>query len=139
MKKGLRWKVLLTLGIVGLALYLAYPPGKKINRGLDLRGGIHLVLQVITDDAINIDTDEEINRLRDQFQKKNLTSTSVIKGKIGQITVQGTIPDQEGAVRDLLDADFRNWDYVFVGTTATLTMKAQVQQYLRDQAVNQAL
>jgi preprotein translocase subunit SecD len=139
MKKGLRWKILLTLGIVGLALFLAYPPGKKINRGLDLRGGIHLVLQVITDDAINIDTDEEINRLRDQFQKKSLASTSIVKGKIGQITIQGTSPDQEGAVRDVLDADFRNWEYAFVGATATLTMKPEVQMYLRDQAVNQAL
>jgi preprotein translocase subunit SecD len=139
MKKALRWKILLTLGVVGLCLYLAYPPGKKINRGLDLRGGIHLVLQVITDDAINIDTDEEINRLRDQFQKKNLSFTNIVKGKIGQIVIQGTSPDQEGAVRDVLDADFRNWDYVFVGATGTLTIKAQVQQYLRDQAVNQAL
>ena len=139
MKKGLRWKVILTLGIVALAIYLAYPPGTKINRGLDLRGGIHLVLQVITDDAINIDTDEEINRLQDQFKKKNLEFGSIVKGRVGQISIQGTIPDQEGAVRDLLDEDFQNWDYVFVGTTATLTMKGQVQMYLRDQAVNQAL
>ncbi len=139
MKKNLRWKVILTLGIVAIAVYLAYPPGKKINRGLDLRGGIHLVLQVITDDAVNIDTDEEINRLQDQFKKKNLAFASIVKGKVGQISIQGTTPDQEGAVRDLLDENFQNWDYVFVGTTATLTMKGQVQMYLRDQAVNQAL
>lgn len=139
MKKGLRWKVILTLGIVALALFLAYPPGKKINRGLDLRGGIHLVLQVITDDAINIDTDEEINRLQAEFKKKNLEFGSIVKGRVGQISIQGTIPDQEGAVRDLLDENFQNWDYVFVGSTANLTMKGQVQMYLRDQAVNQAL
>jgi preprotein translocase subunit SecD len=139
MKKGLRWKIILTLGIVALAIYLAYPPGKKINRGLDLRGGIHLVLQVITQDAINIDTDEEINRLRDQLQKKNLTFTNIIKGRVGQIIIQGASPDQEGADRDVLDENFRNWDYVFVGADATLTMKPEVQMYLRDQAVNQAL
>ncbi len=139
MKKGLRWKIILTLGIVALALFLAYPPGKKINRGLDLRGGIHLVLQVITDDAINIDTDEEINRLQDQFKKKNFDFTSIVKGRVGQINIQGINPDQEGAVRDFLDEDFRNWDHVFVGTTISLTMDAQVQMYLRDQSVNQAL
>ncbi|MGB7294273.1 MAG: protein translocase subunit SecD [Candidatus Aminicenantales bacterium] len=139
MKKGLRWKVILTLGIIALAIYLAYPPKKKINLGLDLRGGIHLVLQVITDDAINMDMDEEINRLQDQLKKKNLDFAGIVKGRIGQINIQGTNPDQEGAVRDLLDENFQNWDYVFVGTTASLTMKGQVQMYLRDQAVNQAL
>ena len=139
MKKGLRWKIILTLGIIALAVFLAYPPKEKINLGLDLRGGIHLVLQVITDDAINMDMDEEINRLQDQLKKKNLDFATVVKGRIGHIDIQGINPDQEGAVRDLLDENFQSWDHVFVGTTASLTMKGQVQMYLRDQAVNQAL
>ncbi|MBN2409103.1 MAG: protein translocase subunit SecD [Candidatus Aminicenantes bacterium] len=139
MKKGPRWKIILTLGIIALAVFLAYPPAQKINLGLDLRGGIHLVLQVITDDAINMDMDEEINRLQDQLKKKNLDFSSIVKGRIGQVNLQGINPDQEGAVRDLLDENFQNWDYVLIGGTASLTMKGQVQMYLRDQAVNQAL
>jgi preprotein translocase subunit SecD len=139
MKKGLRWKIILTVGITLLAIYLAYPPSKKINYGLDLQGGIHLVLQVMTDDAINIETDQEITRLQDQLKKQNFTFKTVVKGKIGEISMQGISPDQEGKVRDLLDENFREWDHTFVGDTASLVIKAGIVQYLRDQAVNQAL
>ncbi len=139
MKKGLRWKIILTVGIALLAIYLAYPPSEKINYGLDLQGGIHLVLQVMTDDAINIETDLEITRLQDQLKKQNFTFKTVVKGKIGEISVQGISPDQEGKVRDFLDENFREWDYTFVGDAASLTIKAGVTQYLRDQSVNQAL
>ena len=63
MKKNLQWKIILVLAIIALSVFLAYPPGKKIQYGLDLQGGMHLVLQVVTDDAINTETDQEIIRI----------------------------------------------------------------------------
>jgi len=55
MKKNLQWKVVLTLAVVVGAFLLAYPfNDAKIKRGLDLKGGIHLALQVMTDDPCNI-------------------------------------------------------------------------------------
>ncbi|MGQ9672075.1 MAG: protein translocase subunit SecD [Candidatus Aminicenantales bacterium] len=139
MKKGLRWKVILIIGVTILALYLIYPPKEKINLGLDLQGGIHLVLQVMTEDAITIETDQEIARLQEQLKKKDLSPKGVIKGKLGQITIQGIPSDQEGKLRDLLDESFRDWDYILIGDSANLTMKSGVQQYLKEQAVTQAL
>jgi len=46
--KRLKWKMLLVVGVVGLAVWLAFPLEEKINLGLDLQGGVHLVLQVDT-------------------------------------------------------------------------------------------
>jgi len=46
--KRLKWKMLLVVGVVGLAVWLAFPLEEKINLGLDLQGGMHLVLQVDT-------------------------------------------------------------------------------------------
>ena len=69
MKKGLKWKVILTVGVVALAVFLTIPPKEKIRLGLDLRGGLHLVLQVVTDDALNIETDQEIARFQDLMKK----------------------------------------------------------------------
>jgi preprotein translocase subunit SecD len=77
MKKGLRWKILLVVAITALAIFLAYPPQKKIALGLDLKGGIHLVLQVMTDDAINIETDQEITRLEGLLKKRDITFRAV--------------------------------------------------------------
>ncbi len=139
MKKGLRWKVILVVGATALAIYLAYPPAQKINLGLDLQGGIHLVLQVVTEDAITIETDQEITRLHDQLKKKDVTYKTIVKGKLGQLSIQGILSDQEGKLRDLLDESFKDWDYTLISDAATLTIKPGVQQYLKEQSVTQAL
>lgn len=131
--------MILAVGVTALAIYLAYPPAQKINLGLDLQGGIHLVLQVVTEDAITIETDQEITRLQDQLKKKDITYKTIVKRKLGQLSVQGILSDQEGKLRDLLDESFQEWDYSIISDAATLTMKPSVQQYLKEQSVTQAL
>lgn len=49
---GDRWKPLLIVAVVGLAVWAGTPISQKINLGLDLQGGIHLVLAVDTDKAV---------------------------------------------------------------------------------------
>lgn len=48
MRKNLRWKIILILGVLGVSIYLLWPPDKKLKLGLDLQGGMHLVLEVDT-------------------------------------------------------------------------------------------
>ena len=115
MKKGLGWKVLLTLAIiVGSLLIFTF---KKINRGLDLKGGIHLRLQVITEDAIIMETDQEILRLQELFKKNNITYASITRNSPGKFTIQGTNPDQEAKIKDQLDQYLRDCDYAFAGSS----------------------
>ena len=52
MAKNLRWKVLIIVGVVALSVWSFYPPDQKVRLGLDLKGGVHLVLRVQTDDAL---------------------------------------------------------------------------------------
>jgi len=139
MKKGLRWKLILTIAIIALAIFISYPPQDKIKLGLDLKGGIHLVLQVVTDDAINIETDQEIMRIREQLKKKDIQFERVVKGKIGQFSIQGINPDQEGKIREILDDYFKEWNYSISEKNVSFSIKANVAQYLRDQSVRQAL
>jgi preprotein translocase subunit SecD len=79
MKKRIRTRLLITLGVTALSVFLfaGFPPSlakmrEKIKLGLDLRGGTHLVLQVVTDDAIRSETDQSIERLRQTFQTENI-------------------------------------------------------------------
>ncbi len=137
MRKGLRWKVLLVLIVVGLSLFITLK--KKINYGLDLKGGIHLVLQVMTDDAINIETDQEITRLQEQLKKKNIEFKTITKGKIGEFSIEEINPDQEGKLKEVLDEYFREWNYTIIGRRANLSLRTNVAQYLKDQSVRQAL
>jgi preprotein translocase subunit SecD len=139
MRKGLQWKLILTLAVLGLSIFLAYPPKDKIKLGLDLKGGIHLVLQVITEDAINVETDQEIIRFQELFKKNAITFQTATKDRPGRFVFTGTSAGQEGKTRDLIDQYTRDWDYSFTGDKLTFTIKALVTQALKDQAVSQTV
>ncbi len=139
MKKNLRWKIALVFGVIALSLYLSYPPKEKIKLGLDLKGGMHLVLQVVTEDAINIETDQEILRLQEQLKKKNIAYKTISKEKIGRFTIQEFDRESEDKIKEILDDHFKEWNYSVSGLDITFNIKANVATYLRDQSVKQAL
>ena len=56
MRKNLRWKAVLIAAVAGICIWSAYPPAEKIKLGLDLQGGIHVIMKVNMDDAFNADT-----------------------------------------------------------------------------------
>ncbi len=75
MTRGLLWKVILILAVlVGFAA--AVVPTKDnpepIRRGLDLKGGTHLVMQVNVGDAVRLETDQASEMLKSQAKKNNL-------------------------------------------------------------------
>jgi preprotein translocase subunit SecD len=139
MKKGLRWKILLTLAVIAVSMFVAWPIQDKIKLGLDLKGGLHLVMQVMTEDAVTMETDQEILRLQDVFKKNNLAFTAMNRQAPGKFTIQGLNPDEEGKVRDQLDQYLREWDSSFSGPLVTVTMKAPARQLMKDQAVEQSV
>ncbi|MHB8093880.1 MAG: protein translocase subunit SecD [Candidatus Aminicenantales bacterium] len=139
MRKGLQWKLILVLAALGLSIFLAYPPKDKIKLGLDLKGGIHLVLQVKTEDAVNVETDQVITRFQEYFSKNNITYQTAAKERPGRFSFTGTLADQEGKARDIIDQYTADWDYSFVGDRLTFTLKPLVVQTLKDQAVNQTV
>ena len=48
MPSSFKWRVPLVVAVVALAAWFAFPLSKRINLGLDLQGGMHLVLRVDT-------------------------------------------------------------------------------------------
>ena len=52
MRKDLRWQLLLIEAVTGVSAYFVMPPQEKVKLGLDLKGGIHMVLRVKTNDAV---------------------------------------------------------------------------------------
>ncbi|HPB59001.1 MAG TPA: protein translocase subunit SecD [Candidatus Saccharicenans sp.] len=139
MKKNVKWKIGLTLAVIALSIFLIYPPKEKIKLGLDLKGGTHLLMQVITDDAINVETDQQIARFEEVFKKNNVTFTRAAKEKPGQFYFEGISADQEGKIRDLIDEYTRDWDYTLTGDRVNFKLKQPAEQYLREQAVLQTL
>ncbi len=134
------WKWALTLLVLSLAIYFAYPPKEKIKLGLDLKGGMHLLLQVVTDDAINMESDHVVLRLQDLFKEKMLKFSSITRGESpGTILIEGIDLSQNSAIEDTLDQFVNEWDYSIAGDRIRLALKPNVAVYLRDLSVNQAI
>jgi preprotein translocase subunit SecD len=97
----------------GVALWPPYDTPEKPGRirlGLDLRGGIHLVLQVVTDDALNATVDDAVQTTRDQLQRKGIVFQSVERADALSFKVEGVEPARVKDARDLLRDYFREWD-----------------------------
>ena len=87
MYTDLKWKIPLILFAILGSAYLAYPLKDKIALGLDLQGGMHLVLEVQTEKAVEAsleriaddikreieEEDYEVDRVRADIKNKTIT------------------------------------------------------------------
>ena len=87
MYTDLKWKIPLILFAILGSAYLAYPLKDKIALGLDLQGGMHLVLEVQTEKAVEAsleriaddikreieEEDYEVDRVRADIENKTVT------------------------------------------------------------------
>ena len=63
-------------------------PNKGITLGLDLQGGIHLVMEVDEDRAVEIAVDRSVVSLQDLLVDKKIPVESVIRTGPTQVTIQ---------------------------------------------------
>ncbi len=138
--RGIGWRVALILGIVAFSLYSIYPPSEKIKLGLDLKGGMHLVLHVVTDDAIKMQRDQEVMRLKSLLKEMGIKVENILTEGVDKIIITGIPADREQDVDRLLKEEFPEWEYSgIVGGRAELKLKEKVAFQIRDNAVEQAL
>src|SRR6266566_6855224 len=122
---NLRWKVVTILAVfVVFAGVGVYPilasryhlpsPGwlqeKQLKLGLDLKGGVHLVLRVQTDDALRIVTEQEMERLRDELKTRNIPVTNMDAPDPVHFRVEGVPPAQDSAFRTAANEVQANFD-----------------------------
>ena len=94
MNKNVRWKVITILAVIGLAVWSFYPPGEKVNLGLDLRGGVHLVLRVQTEQALRVETETTVDRLRDTLSRAGVQYAKLEVTSPTEFVVEGIQNDQ---------------------------------------------
>src|SRR6266850_8595292 len=151
---NLRWKVVTILAVfvifasVGVYPIIAQRYGinqpswlmdKALKLGLDLKGGVHLVLRVQTEDALRLVTDQESERLREELKNKNIAITKIETPDPVHIRVEGVPPAQDAAFRQVANEVTTNFERS-AGTNGvyTFTMRPNIQVNLRDEAVVQA-
>ena len=139
MSKNLRWKVLVILGVTALSVWSFYPPGQKVRLGLDLKGGVHLVMRVQTDDALRIETQTTADRLSEQLKTANIPVAPLTLSGATSFSVSGVPAEQDGAFRAALTEVEVNYDRSSGAGGYTFTLKPNVVVQLREDTVNQAL
>jgi len=115
---------------------------KRIQLGLDLKGGSHLVLQVQLEEAIGQRCDEAVDDLTKQLHAKNIGAGEIRRVDDTHIMVRDVDSNASGGFGDLVSNQFTEWAMAPAAGEANgylLTMKPSVVADLRQAAMNQTL
>ena len=74
---GIRLRLLVIIAVVVSCVWAIVPPSERITLGLDLAGGVHIVLRVQTDDALAAETRQASERVRAALDRLGAGSASI--------------------------------------------------------------
>ncbi|HEX9779754.1 MAG TPA: protein translocase subunit SecD [bacterium] len=81
-----RWKIPVTLAVLAWALWFSFPLQERINLGLDLQGGMHLVLKVDTSQVPASARDQDVTAV----------ALEILRNRIDQFGVREPIIQRQG-------------------------------------------
>ena len=157
MNKNLVWKLVIIVGTTLFFLFGIFGIPKSlsgqglldaladhIHLGLDLKGGTHLILQVHVNDAVNVDTQNAIEVLKDQLRSHKIDYSDISQpdpqNNPDHIVLKGIQP---GARSDLINiVQERLPEYDITGgpnNSWNMAMKPSSLNDLKNRAVTQAI
>jgi preprotein translocase subunit SecD len=139
MKKNQRWKIVAILAVVALGVWLIYPIDRRIRLGLDLKGGVHLVLKVQTDDALRVESQTAMDRVRSELAKAGATGVTGTLTSSASFQIAGVPEAQADLLRQLGSEIENTYDRSGAGGTYRFTMKPNIAAQMRDDTVTQAI
>jgi len=115
----------------------------RIHLGLDLKGGTHLILQVMVNEAVGAESDHSIEVLKDELQKRHIVVADVTKpdpDRPERILLSGAPPDAAADIRSIVRDHLPEYDIVGgAGNTWNLTMKPSALNDLKTRTVDQSI
>ncbi|WDP88596.1 MAG: protein translocase subunit SecD [Desulfobacter sp.] len=144
------FKRVLSLGIVIAAVVCLLPtftdtwPHKKINLGLDLQGGMHLVLEVQNEKAVEAEVERTIAELKKDLRSKGIKHLGITRTPDNQISAKISGTDSRQGVEKLLSEDYANLTIPSVetiedGLAFTLALPDEETANIKKMATEQAL
>src|SRR6266498_1614011 len=92
MNQNVLWKLGLIVAVIAVSVGAFYVKG--MNLGLDLKGGVHLVLKVRTDDGLRAETETIVERLRDTLTRGSIQFSKLEMKDARTFVVEGIQNDQ---------------------------------------------
>jgi len=116
-------------------------PNKGITLGLDLQGGIHMVMEVDEDRAVEIAVDRSLTSLQDLLVEKKIPAESVKRTSPTDITIQFQNADLKAQIQKMIDdfPTFSEKDSAGSANTLVWELRESEMKRIKDSAVNQAL
>ncbi len=137
---NLQWRYTIIAVMVFLAVYFVYPPQEKVHLGLDLKGGIHLVLEVKVDEAVEAKVESDVESVRSLLNDSSIPFTDAVRTAVDTIRISGIDAEGRGRLGDLLDRNLPEYDTAVAGADGlVLTLQATEATALRRAAVQQTL
>ncbi len=155
---NLRWRVLLILLVVIAGIVFLAPsftshlqpgwtkvlPTGRIHLGLDLQGGIYLILEVETDKAVANAVESMAQELTDSLRAQKVGFIKVARVKDRELEVLLPGPDQVNQVRQILEREFPKLELESAaaggaGTKLLLALEPKEVQRIREMSVSQGL
>ena len=140
MRKEFYWKIVLILVVVVVSVWFAHPIKEKINLGLDLQGGMHLVLDVEAEKAVESTLDRYVMNLRDAFKKDKIESASVERDKdniLINLSDTSKEKDVEKAVSEITDME--KISSSSDSNRMVYQINGKMRKYIEERAVDQGL
>jgi len=129
-----------TLGdrfVVALNLLPATPEwferfnARPMYLGLDLRGGVHFLMEVDVDGALRLAEDRYVRDLRTALRKAKVRYRSVRRAAGGGIEIRFRRPGELAKARDVLDDDFTELDVAEVERDGETLLKVSLSEQAR--------
>ncbi len=113
--KNFSWKQVLVFVVIVTAIIYILPswkpalwPHKQINLGLDLQGGMHLLLEVDTEKALESTVERISQEIRELLKKERIRNVAIDRVEGTKISIQIKKEENIEKVKALLDNDFRD-------------------------------
>ena len=139
MSRNLLWRGLLIAAVTAISLFSAHPLKEKLNLGLDLQGGIHLVLQVEVEDAVRSETAKDMDRLLQELRDAGMTGADAAIESSTSFEVTGVGSDSASEVTRIVTEYLPGWNWQRRGGTVQFDMELANAAEIRNLAVVQAL
>ena len=157
MDKSLKWRFLLLVVVVAVSVLYLIPsfvkvpswwegtfPSEKISLGLDLQGGMHLILEVETEKALSNTVDRMISDLSDLLFNERIPFDKIERVGSDKLTLELLNTSFQDKLNKLLKDRFPNLDKLRYDEKEgialyTLGLRTEDKEYLKQFAVDQGL
>src|SRR4051812_8766236 len=115
---------------------------QNIHLGLDLKGGIHLILQVMADEAVNADIQSAADRLKTSLKAKTVPFADVVpdSAQVGRLLIKGIPATQSFVISQIVCEQFPEYDFGSASDAdLTLSMKSNTIRDIKQHAVEQSI